>query len=179
MTEDYQYYKNNLITDVPSLTKNQKLGLLLLKTIKNNKDNTNTNDDVDNNKGYIEKIINKDKEALNDKNGNDVYVLINKNSLHSLKDNNNYLINDIKDESNIELNNNKPNNNNNGNNLVLLKYKRFRRDGKDKVETLNSKRFGDNTELEFHSIVRIVLHVLTSELTSCQHVVFALLFPSC
>ncbi len=81
----------------------------------NNNNNNNEDNDFDNNKGYIEKILNKDKEKLK-RYGNNIYTL--KHDKH-------YNMNDDSDFNGNDLNNNID-----VNRMILNEKRRRRRDGK-------------------------------------------------
>ena len=121
ITDDNQYNTYNVITDgAPSITNKNKLGYLLQHAATND-------DNFDNNKGYIEKILNKDKEKLNERDGIDINTFANKNGIRSLKADIRYNTNDDDD-----FNKNFQNLNNIDDNLTLLnkKHRRRKRDGK-------------------------------------------------
>ena len=137
ITEDKRYYKDNVIVDEPSLSDNHKLGYLLLQAAKNNKNNNNfDNDDDDNNnnevisnnKGYIEQILNKDKEKLNRRHGSKLYKLVDDNNLlERLYNEKDSTVND----DNIALTSNAATANTLNDNLLILNDHRVRRDGKN------------------------------------------------
>lgn len=136
LSENNRYYKYNTVADLPSLTNNCKIGYLLLQAAKdnnNNNYNNNNNNNHDhhqdsnfnNNKGYIEKILNKDKEKLDERYGSNIYTSIDNIGLRTLKHEKNYNTND---DSDIDQNNN-----NIDDNLIMLneKHRRRKRDGKN------------------------------------------------
>lgn len=136
ITGDKRYYKDNVIVDEASLSDNHKLGYLLLQAAKNNNDNNNIDSDDDdnndevisNNKGYIEQILNKDKEKLNKRHGSKIYKLVDDNNLlERLYNEKDSTVND----DNIALITNAPTDNTLKDNLVILNNQRVRRDGKN------------------------------------------------
>ena len=130
ITDDNQYNTYNVITDAkPSITDNNRLGYLLQHAATNNNNNNNNNDDndFDNNKGYIEKILNKDKEKLNEKGGNNLFTFVNNNGLRSSKNSIRFNAND---DSNIDKNVQTYNNIDDTLMSRNKKHKRRKRDGK-------------------------------------------------
>ena len=136
ITEDKRYYKDNVIVDEPSLSDNHKLGYFLLQAAKNNKNNNNIDSDEDNNnnevisnnKGYIEQILNKDKEKLNRRHGSKIFKLVDDNNLlERLYNEKDSTVND----GNIALTSNAPTANTLNDNLLILNDHRVRRDGKN------------------------------------------------
>lgn len=90
--------------------------------IKNNNDN---DENVNSNKGYVEKILNKDKEKLNDNyKSSNVDELIDNNGLRGFQNVNDF---DMTDDNDNDLRKNKQNDNKLD--LLMLNEKRIRRDG--------------------------------------------------
>ena len=132
-TEDDRYYKDNMIADRPSLSDNHNLGYLLLQAAKNDGNNNNnfdsndkTNEAISNNKGYIEQILNKDKEKLNRRRESIIYWLVDDNRLEKFYNDKDSTMND----DNIALTTDVQTDNTFADNFMTTNEQRVRRDGK-------------------------------------------------